>query len=207
MLALQRDTDLSNRHTKFAVVRSCSWRPVLRARLRINRPRRHHPVSTAQLRRVPSRTRRTIVRTTAISSLVVHPSSTLSILRHTVLRWRRSTVSGYAQISHITAHLPSLNISQGLLEVLDITTRITDLGLDARIDGRVVGGLLHLVQAMDDILLAVDFLYELLHGSVIVAVHDGGVQVPAAGRKKVVERWQSENMSSRYWQYDLVKSC
>ena len=89
-----------------------------------------------------------------------------------MLRRHRAAVAtraGNAQISHLT----SLNVAQGLLEVVDVAGGFADLGVDARADSRVVGRLGHLAGSVDDGIFAVDFADELLDRGLIVVAHDG----------------------------------
>lgn len=63
---------------------------------------------------------------------------------------------------------------QGLLEVVDVSSGLADLGLDTRADGRVVGGLGHLAGGVDDGIFAVYFPDKLLDGVVVVVAHGVG---------------------------------
>jgi hypothetical protein len=80
----------------------------------------------------------------------------------------------HAQIAHGATHLARLDVAQGLLEVVDVSSGLADLGLDTRADGRVVGGLGHLAGGVDDGIFAVYFADKLLDGVVVVAAHGGG---------------------------------
>jgi hypothetical protein len=166
--------------TKFAVVRARSRRPLFRSRRCIGRPRRHHAISTASA--VSSGPWSTVVSLLCVvATLVVHASSALPILWHAMLRRLGSAASArHAHVAHGATHLARLNIAQGLLEVVDVSSGLADLGLDTRADGRVVSGLG---------IFAVYFADKLLDGVVVVVTHGvGGVVArDGAGRDRVVE--------------------
>jgi hypothetical protein len=175
--------------TKFAVVRARSRRPLFRSRRCIGRPRRHHAISTASA--VSSGPWSTVVSLLCVvATLVVHASSALPILWHAMLRRLGSAASArHAHVAHGATHLARLNIAQGLLEVVDVSSGLADLGLDTRADSRVVGGLGHLAGGVDDGIFAVYFADKLLDGVVVVVTHGvGGVVArDGAGRDRVVE--------------------
>jgi hypothetical protein len=175
--------------TKFAVVGARSRRPLFRPRRCIGCPRRHHAVSTASA--VSSGPWGTVISLLCVvAALIVHASSALSILRHAVLRRLGSAAAArHAHVAHGATHLAGLNIAQGLLEVVDVSSSLSDLGLDTRADGRVVGGLGHLAGGVDDGIFAVYFADKLLDGVVVVVTHGvGGVVArDGAGRNRVVE--------------------
>ena len=160
--------------TKFAVVRARSRRPLLRSRRCIGRPRRHHAISSAST--VSSGPWSTVVSLLCVvATLVVHASSALPVLWHAVLRrLRPAATARHAQVAHGATHLARLDIAQGLLEVVDVSSGLADLGLDTRADGRVVGGLGHLAGGVDDGIFAVYFPDKLLDGVVVVVAHGVG---------------------------------
>jgi hypothetical protein len=90
-----------------------------------------------------------------------------------MLRWHGSIAVSRTRNAQVS-HLAGLYIAQGLIEVVDVTSGLADLRVDARADGRVVGRLGHLAGSVDNGLFAVDFADELLHSSLIVVAHGGG---------------------------------
>lgn len=160
--------------TELAVVGACAWRSFFRTGWRVRRSWRHHAISGAHA--VASRTGRAVVcLLLAVAALVVHASSTLSVLWHTMLRWHGTArTTSHVQTAHGVAHLAGLDVAQGLLEVVDVAGGLADLRVDTRADGRVVGGLRHLAGGVDDGIFAVDFADELLHGGLVVVAHGGG---------------------------------
>lgn len=64
-----------------------------------------------------------------------------------------------------------MDVAEGLFEVVDIAGGFTNLRVNARADGRVVGRRRHLAGGINDGIFAVDFADELLHGGIVVVAH------------------------------------
>lgn len=123
-------------------------------------------------------------------------------------RLRSAATARHAQVAHGATHLARLNVAQGLLEVVDVSSSLADLGLDTRADGRVVGGLGHLAGGVDDGIFAVYFPDKLLDGVVVVVAHGGGGvgARDGAGGNRVIEdpEWWLWECCSRVVDVDVA---